>query len=229
MSVGAILADFARFATFRPLRGDVPAHMGAYLIVGLLIVWIVGIGRTWDVPDMPLIRKTGLGSVIYALALALFITLIVAPLRPARWRYENVLLMVTMTAAPGLIYAIPIEMFMPAGPAAGLNLIFLLIVAGWRMALYLSFLLNVAKLPTGATIVALMLPPTIIIAAISVAGAMDAIAHGMGGVRTAPPPGAISEEVLSLMAQASWGLLMPLLVAWFALIVIRNRRPGSSA
>jgi hypothetical protein len=112
MPIAAALKDFARFLVFQPLRGDVATHWRRYLLVGLAITWLVGVGRTWDNAYAPLWLRSGLPSVLYAIALAGFIWAIVAALRPGRWTYRNVLLMLTMTAAPGLIYAVPVEQFL---------------------------------------------------------------------------------------------------------------------
>lgn len=137
--LGTILADFGRFALFKPLKGDVRTHWRSYILVGLAITWIVGFGRTWDDAYAPLWLRSGLPSVGYAIVLAAFTWVVVAALRPGRWTYRNVLLMVTMTAAPGIIYAIPVERFLDQGAARAANFIFLAIVVVWRMALYFGF------------------------------------------------------------------------------------------
>jgi hypothetical protein len=217
-----VLSDFVRFVLFKPLKGDVPRHWLPYLTIGLFITWIVGIGRTWDNSYEPLWLRSGLPSVAYAVVLAGFIWVVVAALRPGRWTYRNVLLMVTMTAAPGLIYAIPVEQFLDHGTARATNLIFLAIVAAWRMALYFHFLRSAAKLPPVAATVAALLPPTLILAVVSAYGALEIVAGGMGGTEL-PPGESIAASVLFFIAASCWIALPILVVAWLALAVIRSR------
>lgn len=218
-----ILADFVRFAFFKPLQGDVGARSTAYLVTGLSITWIVGFGRTWDFETAPLWLRTGLHSVAYALVLAALIWAVTLALRPARWTYRNVLLMVTMTALPGLIYAIPVERILPADAARGVNLIFLLIVASWRMALFYRFLRKVALLPPGATLVAWLLPPALIAAPLSAFGMLDAVMRGMSGIQGPAQPGEIPEVAIILLALATW-LALPVLLCAFVVIALARRR-----
>lgn len=226
--LATVLGDFWRFLTFRPLKGDVQMHYGVYLLVALAIVWIVGFGRSWDFAAAPWWMRTGLTSIVYTFALAGFIWMIVAALKPERWSYRNVVLMVAMTAAPGIIYAIPVERTLPAELARAVNLTFLLIVAAWRMALYRHFLRSVAKLPPYETLVAWLLPPTIIVAGLSVFGVLDAIMRSMGGVRDQADPGEISGGAIMLIALVSWIALPVLLLTFAGMAITRNRPPSGT-
>lgn len=221
--LGTILTDFGRFALFKPLKGDVRKHWLTYILVGLAITWIVGFGRTWDDPYAPLWLRSGVPSVGYATMLAAFIWTVVAALRPGHWTYRNVLLMVTMTAAPGIIYAIPVERFLDPGAARGANFIFLAIVAVWRMALYFSFLRGTARLPPIAATVAALLPPTLILAVVSAYGALEIVAGNMGGTEL-PPGESIAASVLFFIAALCWIALPVLVVAWLALAIMRRPR-----
>ena len=65
--------------------------------------------------------------------LSAFLWLIVAPLRPRNWSFIGVLIFVTLTSLPALLYAIPVEKFMSLENAQTANVIFLAdrrIVAG---------------------------------------------------------------------------------------------------
>jgi hypothetical protein len=218
------LRDFARFAFFQPLKGDVAKHWRTYLAIGAGLTWIVGLGRYWDNESAPLLLRSGITSLLYAVVLSGFIWLLVLGLKPERWSYRNVLLMVTMTALPGLIYAIPVEMFMDAQSASATNMIFLAIVAVWRMALYYTFLKRVSKLPAYPLLVAWLLPPAIIVAALGVYGALYAIAAGMGGVRDEADPNLASMEAIALVGLASW-ICLPILIPAYAFFALtRNRR-----
>lgn len=218
-----ILTDFLRFAFFRRLKGDVAKNWRAYLALGFAITWLVGIGRTWDFDAAPLWLRTGLPSVAYTIVLAAIIWGITLALKPARWSYRNVLLMVAMTAAPGFIYAIPVERLMAAEAARNVNLIFLLIVASWRMALYYRFLRDVALLPHAETIVAWLLPPALILAPLSVFGLLDAIMREMGGVRDHANPGEIPSDAAALIALLTL-VGLPILLIAFVVLALRRRR-----
>jgi hypothetical protein len=218
--LGTVLTDFWRFLWFKPLKGDVARHWRVYLTVGLGITWLVGVGRTWDNPFAPLWLRSGLPSVAYAIALAGFIWVVVAALRPGRWTYRNVLLMTTMTAAPGLIYAIPVEKFLDDGAARATNFVFLAVVAIWRMALYFYFLLGAAKLPRLAATVAALLPPTLILALVSAYGVLEIVVGNMSGAEL-PPGQSIIASVLFFLSAACWLALPVLLLAWVMLSIRR--------
>lgn len=219
----AILNDYVRFVRFQALEGDVRTHRTAYLIVGLLITWIVGFGRTWDVADAPIWLRTGLTSIAYTFALAGFIWLIGLALKPARWSYLNVLLMVLMTALPGIIYAIPVERFMSADAARAVNMVFLLIVATWRMLLYRRFLDEVAQLPKTEARVAWLLPPTIIVAVLGAIGSLNAIARNMGGVRD--PMGETIDGIILWITLCSW-IVLPFLLILFVVLAFTRSSVG---
>lgn len=221
-----ILADFLRFLFFQPLKGNMGKDWRAYLLVGFAITWLVGFGRTWDFDAAPLWLRTGFPSVLYTLLLAAIIWVVVLALKPARWSYRNVLLMVTMTAAPGLVYAIPVERLMPPDAARGANMLLLLLVATWRMALYFRFLRDVALLPRLATIVAWLLPPSLIVAPLSLFGLLNAIGRDMAGVREQVDPGEISGGAIFIIAAASWIALPILSITFIILAIHRNRRPS---
>jgi hypothetical protein len=216
-----IIGDFFRFLIFKPLKGDVAKHWLWYLVVGFIITWIVGFGRTWDFAAAPLWLRTGATSVVYAFGLALLIWAIGAPLGAQRWSYRNVLLMVLMTAAPGIVYALPVERALPPDAARATNMMFLLVVATWRMALFRHYLGAVAKLEGAAKAVVWLLPPTIIVVPVSAFGLLQAIASGMGGVRDQAEHGAISEGAIFALAIVSW-LALPILVITFAVLIVRR-------
>jgi hypothetical protein len=228
-TIGTALTDFWRFAVFQPIKGDPATHWRTYLIVGVLITWIVGFGRYWDDASAKLLLRSGVTSIAYALVLSAFIWLLVLGLKPQRWSYRNVLLMVTMTALPGIIYAIPVEMLMEPSAAGAANMTFLGIVAVWRMAIYFVFLKRVANLPPFALLVGWLLPPSIIVAVLGLYGMMYVIAAGMGGVRTDLDPDFASMQAVALVGMAAWIALPVLALAYIVLAVIRNRPQGSDA
>jgi membrane protein YdbS with pleckstrin-like domain len=84
-----ILADQVALLTFRPFRPDLRAHYRAYLAYGLTVTWLAGIGRYRDNPKAEWWQLAGMGSLAYVFVLAALLWLVVAPLRPARWRYRE--------------------------------------------------------------------------------------------------------------------------------------------
>src|SRR6185503_738699 len=106
-----------------------------------------------------------------------------APLRPRNWSYKNVLLFLTLTSPPALLYAIPVEKFMTLPNARTANVWFLALVALWRVALLIRFLLRTGGLSWGATIVATLLPITVIIFVIASLNLEHVVFSLMGGLR----------------------------------------------
>ena len=172
-----ILQDQRDLLLFRPFKPAIQEHWPAYLAFGLLVTWLAGLGRYWDHPKAEWWQYAGLGSVAYVFVLAAFIWLIVAPLRPRNWSFPGVLIFVTLTSLPALLYAIPVEKFMSLGNAQTANVIFLAVVASWRVALLIVFLKRSAGLTNTGVMVASLLPLTIIVTA------LVALQPGEGRVR----------------------------------------------
>ena len=161
-----IWRDQWRLLTFRRLAFS-PENFRGYLLYGLLITWLCGVGRYWDNPRAELWQYWGLGSLAYVVLLAAVLWLIAAPLKPRHWQYRNVLLFVTLTSLPALLYAIPVERFMPLAVAQTVNVWFLAVVASWRVAMLAYFLFRVAGLSGLQVVVASLLPLTLIVTALS--------------------------------------------------------------
>ena len=78
VSVGSqSLADSLRFMgrvlTFRAQREELLALNRRDLVIGLLITWLVGMGRYWDNDRVEFLQKLGVGSVLYVFVLATFL------------------------------------------------------------------------------------------------------------------------------------------------------------
>lgn len=205
-----------RLLIFRASREELTAVTYKHLALGLFCTWLVGIGRYWDNVRVQLPQKLGVGSVLYVFVLSLFLWLIVWPLRPKNWSYFRVLVFVTLVAPPAIIYAFPVEKFYPLETANGLNQVFLLIVATWRVALLFFFLRRVAELDGFATLVAAMLPLTLIVVTLTVLNLEKVVFDFMGGVANRSANDASYEFVivLSLLAIV---LFIPLLLCYVAL------------
>ena len=158
-----LLADEARLLTFRRPSPAIQTEWKLFLAFGLCMTWLAGMGRYWDNPRAEMWQQLGLGSLIYVFVLALLIWALVAPLRPRNWSYRNVLLFITLTAPPALLYAVPVEQFMPPGMARATNAWFLAVVAAWRVALLVIFLARIARLTAGVVVVATLLPLSMIV------------------------------------------------------------------
>lgn len=182
--IKTLLHDEWRFLTFRPMSQAIRTHWRAYFVFGLIFTWLAGIGRYWDNPRAGLWQYAGLGSVAYVFVLALFIWLLLAPLRPKNWSYQNVLLFLTLTAPPAVLYAIPVEKFMSLANARTANAWFLGLIATWRVALLVVFLRRTGGLSRAATAVATLLPITIIVFVLALLNLEHVVFDFMGGRRS---------------------------------------------
>jgi hypothetical protein len=178
-----IVADELRLLSFRRPSAAIADHWRAYLAFGLFFTWLAGIGRYWDNPRAFLWQYLGLGSVAYVFCLALVIWLLILPLKPRHWTYWNVLVFITLTAPPALLYAIPVEQFMSLPAAQSTNVWFLAIVAAWRVALFFVFLRRVAGLTGVAIVVATLLPLVLIVVALTALNLEHVVFAIMSGTR----------------------------------------------
>lgn len=180
--IKTLLREELRFLTFRQVSSVVPEHWKAFLVFGLAFTWLAGVGRYWDNPRASWWQHLGLGSVAYVFVLAAILWFLVLPLRPSNWRYRNVLLFVTLTAPPAVLYAIPVERFLSAGAAQAVNAWFLGVVAAWRLALYAVFLRRSARLRVFPTIIATLLPMALIVTALAVLNLEHVVFNLMSGI-----------------------------------------------
>lgn len=176
-----VWGDQLRLLGFRRLKLDL-ANFNAYLVHGLLITWLCGVGRYWDNPRADLWQYLGLGSVAYIFILAGLLWLLILPLKPAHWSYRNVLLFISLASLPALLYAIPVERFMSMEHAQWANVWFLAIVATWRVALLFVYLQRVAKLPLGTVFIATLLPLTLIITGLTALNLEHVVFNIMAGL-----------------------------------------------
>jgi hypothetical protein len=207
-------------------------HWRAYFVFGLVFTWVAGIGRYWDNPRAGVWQHIGLGSVAYVFVLAMFIWLLLAPLRPKNWSYKNVLLFLTLTAPPALLYAIPVEKFMTLENARTTNVWFLAIVSVWRVALLVRFLHRTGGLSAGATAVAALLPITIIMLVITELNLEHVVFSFMGGLRDEQRTGNDDAFMVVFILSIYSLLAAPvLLIAYFVCIFLawRRRRADVSA
>ena len=220
-SLGRIVADALRVLAFRRPSPAIATHWPAYLGFGLACTWLAGIGRYWDSPRAAWWQHLGLGSLAYVVVLAAILWLLLMPLRPARWSYRSVLVFVTLTAPPALLYAIPVERFLPLETAQATNAWFLGIVALWRVALLAWFLARVAGLRPHAIVVATLLPITLIVVALAMLNLEHVVFNIMAGIR-AEDRSANDLAYTVVVMIAFWSVLLAplLLVAYLIMAFI---------
>lgn len=165
--ISEILVTEYKFLTFKPARPDIQNLGNWYLMFGLVTTWLAGVGRYWDNPRAELWQYLGAGSIAYVFSLTLILWLLILPLRPQNWQFKSILIFVTMTSPPALLYAIPVERFYSLQTAQSLNVLFLAVVAAWRVALLFKYLRQSAKLTGASIVVAALMPLTIIVTALT--------------------------------------------------------------
>ena len=223
--IKTLLLDEWRFLTFRPMSPAIRTHWQAYLAFGLLFTWLAGVGRYWDNPRAGLWQQLGLGSVAYVFTLALLLWALIAPLRPKNWSYRNVLLFLTLTAPPAVLYAIPVERFMSLQNAREANAWFLALIAAWRVALLIIFLKRTAGLSAGATAVATLLPIAGIVIALTALNLEHVVFNLMAGnqseLRSGNDGAYVTVIILSVVAILASPVL---LIAYLTFVFLAWRR-----
>lgn len=176
-----LVFDQIRLLTFREFKPNLRDHWRAYLAWGMFWTWVAGMGRYWDNPKAEWWQTLGLGSIAYIFTLALVLWLIVLPLKPKNWTYRNILIFLSLTSLPAVLYAIPVERFMPLAQAQAANAWFLGIVATWRVLLLWFFIRRVARLSWLDTLVACLLPLTLIVVALTALNLEHVVFNIMAG------------------------------------------------
>jgi hypothetical protein len=216
-----VIKTTTRLLTFRAGKTELSALGTKYLLFGLACTWIVGIGRYWDNPRVGIWQHLGIGSVVYIFALALLLWLTAWPLRPRQWSYLRVLTFVSLVSPPAILYAIPVEKFFSLKTADSINVVFLGVVALWRVGLLIYFLGVVAELKVLSVFVSAFLPLTLIVVALSALNLEKAVFSLMGGISEhTPNDGAFA--ILALLSLFSILIFVPLLLTYLGLIIFRN-------
>ena len=221
-----ILQDQRDLLLFRPFKPSIKEHWLAYLAWGLFTTWIAGIGRYWDHPNANWWQYAGLGSVAYVFVLSAFLWLVAAPLRPRNWSFIGVLIFVTLTSLPALLYAIPVEKFMTLESAQAANVIFLAIVASWRVALLIVFLKRAAALTATGVLVASLLPLTVIVTALAALNLEKAVFEIMGGNMQQTQNDAAYFILLVITVLSV--ILSPIMLIIYCVLVYRAWKPKTS-
>jgi hypothetical protein len=227
-TLATIAADTVRVLTFRTPSPAIGQHWQHYLAFGLFFTWLAGIGRYWDNPRADIWQSLGLGSIAYVFFLALILWLVLLPLRPKFWSYRNVLIFITLTSPPALLYAIPVERFVSLWAAQSLNAGFLAIVATWRVALLVWFLRRLAGLSGDTVIVAALLPLALIVVALTALNLEHVVFEFMAGI--APEQRSANDLSYSVVTTLAFLSITaaPVLLASYAWLVYRAQKAAAA-
>jgi hypothetical protein len=218
-----IAGDFLRLLTFRLKRPALLALSNRHLGAALACTWIVGMGRWWDDPGASFLQKLGVGSVVYVFVLAALLWLVILPLKPEDWAYRRVLTFVAMTSPPAILYAIPVERFFSLSTAGTLNLWFLAVVATWRVALLVQFLLVLPRVGWIKSLIAALLPLASIVTALTVLNLHRVVFSIMGGIAEQDRSSHdAAYEVLLLLTALSM-LAAPVLLVGYLVAIVHCR------
>ncbi len=228
MTFREVVATQFRILYFRPVRISLKDDFVPLLSWVLVVTWVVGIGRYWDHPSAGWWQYAGLGSLAYIVCLSTLLFLVVWPLRPENWSFRGVLVFVGMTSLPALLYATPVERFMPLDAAQAANAWFLAIVAAWRVALLLRYLLKTTRLPVFMVATACVLLLSGIVAALAMLNLEHVVFDIMSGTRDseASQNDTAYVIVLAMAILSIWAFPLTLLV-YLGCVVTRWRKPSS--
>lgn len=208
-----------RFLTFTPIRHQMAEAPREILVVGLAATWLAGIGRYWDAPVAQWWQFAGLGSLAYVFVLAAILWLVAFPVSVRRLGYVHWLTFVALTAAPAILYAVPVERFMSLDGARSANIWFLGIVALWRVALLLHHWADVAGTGCFGSLVATILPVNAIVVLLVMLNLEEATFELMGGLEREPT---VADERYGFLVLLSWLSVMalPLVLISYAVLCV---------
>ncbi|HLZ54580.1 MAG TPA: hypothetical protein VKS19_08905 [Verrucomicrobiae bacterium] len=210
-----ILSTTIRLLTFRSSEEELQALDHRHLIFGLLCTWLVGMGRWWEDPKAGFLQHLGIGSVVYVCVLAFFLWLVLWPLTPPRWSFLNILIFVTLTAPPAILYAIPVRHGLALPTAQTARLWFLAIVAGWRVALLVFYLRRGAGLVGFRWVLAVLFPLLFVVFALAALNLEKVVFDIMGGIRESDRTvNDAAYGVLVLICMFSMLAFLPLLASY---------------
>jgi len=179
----AALRRLGRVLTLRFSRRDIIRLDWRCLTVGLIWVWLVGVGRHWDDPNAELLQQSGIGSLVYVFLLALLLWIVIRPVAPRPIGYFQTLTFISLTAPPAVLYAVPIQWWVGPVTTIYYNAAALTAVSVYRVALLALFYRRGGQLHIGGTILTILLPLTFILTVLAATRLGTAIASTMGGLR----------------------------------------------
>lgn len=217
-----LLRTVFRLLFFRITREELLLLSYKHLAFGVLCTWLVGMGRYWDHPNAKLAQYLGIGSIVYIFVLSAFLWIFIKPLKPKDWSYFNLLTFISLVSPPAALYAIPVEKWFSLETATSLNVWFLAIVAGWRVALLIFYLNRYGELDFGAVFVGTFLPLIVIVVTLTVLNLEGVVFKVMAGIdHSQRSANDAAFGVLVLLTLLSQLLVLPLLIAYIVMIVSR--------
>ena len=224
MLLKQLFRDQFRLLTFQSFKPDLARYRTAYLLFGLSTALFAGFGRYWDNPRALWWQTLGLGSLAYCFVMAFIIFVVLYPLKPQRWSYTQVLIFVSFTSMPAFLYAIPVEKFMTLKNAQVANLYFLLVVATWRVLLFVRYLKRSAELSAIKILVSFLLPIILIISLLSVLNLEHVIIKLMAGLRDDEKSvNDLAYQIVIMLTFFSFFLLPVLIPAYLYFIFAKKR------
>lgn len=211
---GRAFTDLMRVTFFgQPKAGWHQLHT-RHLIIGLIATWIVGIGRWWDDPrSLSVLQRAGLGSLLYVFVLAAVVCVLIYLTTHKPLHYMDILTMITMTAPPAILYAIPIEIWVDDITAVRLNLALLTVVALWRVALLIVFTTRYHQTKWFDVATTQIIYLSMIVFFISCSGSMS-IVDIMGGIRD-------QDERTKILASYYEGAILTCIIAFPTCLLLR--------
>ncbi|MDH5655069.1 MAG: hypothetical protein OEZ34_04140 [Spirochaetia bacterium] len=180
--IKTVIKNEFRFLIFKPFVPDLKNHGNYYLFFAFFFTWTAGIGRYWDNPRADIWQMLGLGSVVYIITFACILWALLWPLKPDRFSFKSIIIFLGMTSPPAILYAIPVEKIFYMKTAAFMNIIFLLVVAVWRVALFVMYIRKTSGFDAFTTLVVTGLPITVIISSLAALNLEHAVFKIMGGI-----------------------------------------------
>ena len=217
------------FLTFRPIQLSLQQDFWRWFTFVIVVTWAAGIGRYWDHPSAEYWQYVGIGSIVYIFCLSLLLYLIVWPLRPSNWTYPGVLVFVGLTSLPALLYAIPVERVVDLKTAQSINAWFLGVVAVWRVALLIRYLMSSAKLHWFIVVTVSILLLSGIVVALTLLNLEHVVFDIMAGIRQedASPNDSAYLVVLVLAFFSLWAFPIALVLYLGAVVYRRQSRQSS--
>lgn len=181
----AFLRSWFRVLIFRASQEDYEGLRPSHLWAALAMTWLVGMGRYWDDPRALPLQLLGIGSVVYVFVLAAVLWVIFKPVAPERFSYFHLLTFIALTSAPAVLYAIPIEKWTDLSTANWVNLVFLCVVAAWRVALLFHYVRVFGRFGWVRTFVCGTMPLALIFVTLLFLNLHHVVLNIMGGIREA--------------------------------------------
>ncbi len=222
--LGTLARDTLALLAFRLSPERLAGLHRGHFSLGLVGTWVAGMGRYWDNPKAELAQKLGLGSLAYIFVLSALLWCVFRPVAGRSADYWKLVSFVGLTSFPAWLYAIPVERFMSIDAAIALNVLFLAVVAAWRLALLFRYTRLVYRFGGWRTTVCCLLPMTAIICLLATLNLERAVFEIMGGLRE--PTSADGAYFVILLLSLLSVCLFPVLLLNWLWFVFQCRREG---